>query len=129
MTKSPFFKAFPIISDAFNRGLKSGFLKWSMGVGTVTIKVLQVLKSAAFEEKVKEIDSFNCSAVTSCVRSKPVFNSAMRLVSISNPRVGMFFPNSTASGKPTYPKPIMAIRVLILFVREKFYVRLHHIFY
>jgi hypothetical protein len=39
MTKSPFFKAFPIISDAFKSGVKSGFLKWSMGVGTVTIKV------------------------------------------------------------------------------------------
>ena len=129
MTKSPFFKAFPIISDAFKSGVKSGFLKWSMGVGTVTIKVLQVLKSAAFEENVNETEAFNCSAVTSCVRSKPLFNSAMRLVSISKPSVGMFFPNSTANGKPTYPKPIMAIRVLILFVREKFYVRLYHVFY
>ena len=38
--------AISIIADAFNNGVKSGLLNSSMGVGTVTIKVLKFFKSS-----------------------------------------------------------------------------------
>ena len=50
MTTSPFFNTLPIISEAFNNGPKSGFLKWSMGVGTVTMNVLQAANSVNSDE-------------------------------------------------------------------------------
>ena len=40
-----------------------------------------------------------------------VFNSNIRFSFISNPIVGLYLPNSTAKGNPTYPKPIIAILV------------------
>ena len=78
-----------------------------MGVGTVTIKMLQAFKSSVLAEKAKPLFALPFKATcipaksASSVRSSPLFNSATRLASISKPNTGYFFPNSMANGKPT----------------------------
>src|ERR1700722_11743588 len=47
------------------------------------------------------------------VVSSPAFNCLIRNGLISKPSVRYFLPNSTAKGKPTYPRPMTAILSLL----------------
>ena len=49
------------------------------------------------------------SLSTSRVISRPLFNCFILSLLISNPQTSLNFPNSTARGRPTYPRPITAI--------------------
>src|SRR6202030_1487471 len=53
----------------------------------------------------------NSARLTSPVGSLQSRYAAIFLSERSKPIVGYFFPNSTAKGKPTYPKPSMATTV------------------
>ena len=50
ITIAPFFITFPIISEAFSNGAKSGALNWFIGVGTVTINRSHNFKSSILLE-------------------------------------------------------------------------------
>ena len=111
MTISPFLSIDPIALLASLRGIKSGSLFLFIGVGTVMIKILHSFKSSRLFEKLKLIASFNSSVVVSRVLSTPFFNSFILDSFISNPMTLRTRPNSTARGKPTYPKPTTAIGI------------------
>ena len=69
-------KYFPTNSLAFLKGLKSGLLALSVGVGTVTIKISQLLNSEGSEENLSLEAEANASRVHSLVRSN---HSSVRL--------------------------------------------------
>ena len=52
---------------------------------------------------------FNSPEVISNVVSMVFFRSCTLLASISKPITPLFLPNSIAKGRPTYPRPIIAI--------------------
>src|SRR5699024_10633168 len=58
--------------------------------------------------------SAKSSSVTSLVISVPLISSLMRRSLISKPIICCFLPNSTATGKPTYPSPTTAIFLSVI---------------
>ena len=54
------------------------------------------------------MENLEVSLSTSNVRSTPSLSSATRRALMSKPITERFLPNSTAKGKPTYPKPMTA---------------------
>ena len=100
-----------LITMAFNNGVRSGFLCLSIGVGTVTIYILQSLISSLTLVNciLLAMASFTCFSESSNVLSIPERNSSIRHWAISNPTTSYFAENAWANGNPTYPNPITAI--------------------
>ena len=88
---------------------RSGELPSSTGVGTVTIKMLQALISSGLLVNFK-FSFFNNSCLSiSFVLSYPACNSLTLFLLISKPVTSCLAENATATGRPTYPRPIIAI--------------------
>ena len=98
---SPALRTLPTVSLAFINGVRSGLLKESTGVGTVTIKIFTFWRFLKLFVNVRRFASHNSSLVISRVLSSPFFNSLIRISFISNPITSYFFPNSIAKGRPT----------------------------
>src|ERR1700677_1410209 len=77
------------------------------------MKMLHDSRSLGCAEKRNLRAAFRSAAVASRVRSLPAFNSRTRTGLLSKPTVRYFLPNSTASGKPTYPSPMTPILCLL----------------
>ena len=75
----------------------------------MTIYTLQDDNSSMLVVKSRNLLFFKSILSTSSVISLPFFSSSIRLLLTSKPKTEYFFPNSTARGSPTYPKPITAI--------------------
>src|ERR1700735_196868 len=77
------------------------------------MKILQDLRSLVCAEKRSLPAAFSSALVISSVTSRPPFSALIRAALISKPTVRYFLPNSTARGKPTYPRPMTAILCLL----------------
>ena len=113
---SPFDKILAILLLASIKGFRSGCFACVTGVGTVTIKQLQSIKLSRLSENCNSESSKSLLFSISKVESTPFFNSLIRSLLVSNPVTERIFANSTAKGRPTYPKPIIAIFKLFNFV-------------
>ena len=103
-------------------GLRSGVLKLSIGVGTVTMYILHSAISSSLAEKDNPLSgSDRCISVAylspsksaSRVWSLPFWSSCILSLFISNPITLYFLPNSIARGSPTYPSPMIAILSIV----------------
>src|SRR5581483_10809057 len=108
----PFLSTLPTDSLARTSGVRSGLLYSSMGVGTVTMNTRQLLRSLSSVVKRNRAAAFSSARVVSSVLSLPASSSAIRAFLTSNPTVSKCLPNSTARGRPTYPRPTMPMRHL-----------------
>src|SRR5262245_38788470 len=105
---SPFFKALPTVVEARSNAVRSGRRARSMGVGTVTIKKSAAESSPGSDVKTT-FEAARSPGSTSRVRSRPALSSEMRALSMSNPITRLpCRPNATATGSPTYPRPMTA---------------------
>src|SRR5882724_7316815 len=77
------------------------------------MKILQDLRSLIWAEKRSLSAALSSAPVVSSVTSRPAFSALIRTALISKPTVRYFLPNSTARGKPTYPRPMTAILCLL----------------
>ena len=102
-------------------GLRSGVLKLSIGVGTVTMYILHFAISSSLSEKDNPLsEADRCISVAylspsksaSRVWSLPFLSSCILSLFISNPITLYFLPNSIARGSPTYPSPMIVIFVV-----------------
>ena len=75
----------------------------------MTIKTPALSNSADLLVYVRPTASKISLSETSKVRSYPACSSATRSTLMSNPITDRFLLNSTAKGRPTYPRPIIAI--------------------
>ena len=112
MTISPFLSKEPTQFVAFFKKLMSGCFCLSIGVGTVTMKILQSFMSSSLFVNFKYFDFFISSLVISRVVSKPSSRFLILVLFVSKPVTLNLSPNSIANGNPTYPRPIIAILVL-----------------
>src|ERR1700681_3044599 len=108
---APRFRCGPTVSLAARKGPKSGWCAASTGVGTATTMKSAVPRSAASVVTRSPDEDSNSARLTSPVGSWQSRYAAIFLWERSKPIVGYFFPNSTAKGKPTYPKPTTATTV------------------
>ena len=101
MTIDPFFKCFPIVSDAFFRIVRSGLLSLSIGVGRATIIISASCRMEGLSEKLISTSS-NCVDSSSLVLSMLFINSLIRSLLISKPdTLYPFFAKACARGSPT----------------------------
>src|ERR1700722_13623877 len=77
------------------------------------MKTSLVLRSLGSAENRSLRAARSSSPVVSSVPSRPDFSSLIRAALMSKPMVRYFLPNSTAKGKPTYPRPMTAILCLL----------------
>src|SRR6266403_1799636 len=108
---APRFRCRPTVSLAATKGPKSGWCASSTGVGTATTMKSALPSSAASVVTRSPDEDSNSARLTSPVGSWQSRYAAIFLSERSKPIVGYFFPNSTARGKPTYPKPTTATTV------------------
>ena len=120
MERDLIFNALATVNEAFFNGSKSGFLKLSIGVGTVIIKISAFAIDSTLLVKSAKFAFKSSPFPISLVLSKPFFKFLSLSVLISNPITFLlrifpyllhfcFLENSIAKGKPTYPNPMIAI--------------------
>ena len=95
MTISPFFKFLPTVSLDNSNGDKSGLLNSSIGVGTVTKKILHLAMSLESKVSYNLFAELSLFVENSNVLSKPFFSSLILFLSISKPIVEYFLLNLT----------------------------------
>src|SRR6266566_429724 len=119
---APRFRCRPTVSLAATKGPKSGWCASSTGVGTATTMKSALPSSAASVVTRSPDEDSNSARLTSPVGSWQSRYAAIFPSERSKPIVGYFFPNSTARGRPTYPRPTTATTVtstpFVVFARE-----------
>src|SRR5690606_25399621 len=107
----------PAVSRARRGGARSGRRWAATGVGTATTKKVAPRSSAGSCVK-RSVVARRSSESTSPVASRPSLSAWMRFGLTSKPMVpGNFLARAIATGSPTYPNPITAMRSLMLRLR------------